>query len=568
MRLRVAAVAQLAEELVDEVAAVREDQHAAGARGLDEAERGDGLAGAGRVLEPEALGGVGVLGLLGELLLVLGALGVLLLVPVGERRLGLGAVELGLELGGDVLVVARPRRRRPRRGARAKSSSSSSSSSSCGVVVLVLVVVVLGVLERGSSSSSSGGSSSTPRIAAPASTSTVAVGVPLRRCAAPRRAARSACPRARRPGGRRASCRRRASARPRRARARGPSSSEYSRRQAVEGYVRPSAELGERARRARARRGVPGASATARSSPAWTKGSRVNASARAMSASLGRAIAATGVGSAIEALYVRRGGVAGSVGATRRRSARRDCSCQTTGVTSGKIPSMAYGFARMARLAPLLAAAVRRRLRLAGATPAARRAAQAAAALRGSPAPLAAVHRQASELLAGGVPAFEARLRALRGYPVVVMQWSSWCEGCKADLADFQTISAQLGRRVAFIGDRRRRQRRRRPPGAAPAPGRASPATSTTTARSPSRSRRAGASTRRSPTSTRAAAGRSGGLRRPVPEPRPPARRDQDLHRCLRSASTRSRACARSSRPTARSATPTRATPSPRATRR
>ena len=60
--LAVAAVAQLAEELVDEVAAVGEDQDAAGARGLDEAHRRDGLAGAGRVLEPEALGGVGVVG--------------------------------------------------------------------------------------------------------------------------------------------------------------------------------------------------------------------------------------------------------------------------------------------------------------------------------------------------------------------------------------------------------------------------------------------------------------------------------------------------------------------------
>src|SRR5581483_5993842 len=82
--LLVAAVAQLAEELVDEVAAVGQDQDAAGARGLDEAERGDGLAGPGRVLEPEALGGVGVLGLLAELLLVLEPLAlVLLLVPVG-----------------------------------------------------------------------------------------------------------------------------------------------------------------------------------------------------------------------------------------------------------------------------------------------------------------------------------------------------------------------------------------------------------------------------------------------------------------------------------------------------
>ena len=66
--LRVAAVAQLAVELVDEVAAVGEDQDAAGARGLDEAERGDRLAGAGGVLEPEALGGVRIVGGLRDVL--------------------------------------------------------------------------------------------------------------------------------------------------------------------------------------------------------------------------------------------------------------------------------------------------------------------------------------------------------------------------------------------------------------------------------------------------------------------------------------------------------------------
>jgi hypothetical protein len=100
--LAVAAVAKLAEELVDEVAPVRQDQHAAGARGLHEPERRDRLAGARRMLEPEALRGVGILRLLGELLLVGGQLGVLL-VPVGERGLGFGAVELGLELRGHVL---------------------------------------------------------------------------------------------------------------------------------------------------------------------------------------------------------------------------------------------------------------------------------------------------------------------------------------------------------------------------------------------------------------------------------------------------------------------------------
>ena len=44
-----------------------EDQDPAGPRGLDEPERGDRLAGAGRVLEPEPPVGVGVLGLLVEL---------------------------------------------------------------------------------------------------------------------------------------------------------------------------------------------------------------------------------------------------------------------------------------------------------------------------------------------------------------------------------------------------------------------------------------------------------------------------------------------------------------------
>ena len=69
----VAAVGDLADELVDEVAAVGEDQDAAGARGLDEADGGDRLAGAGRVLEPEAAAGAGVLGgLLDDVLVLLG----------------------------------------------------------------------------------------------------------------------------------------------------------------------------------------------------------------------------------------------------------------------------------------------------------------------------------------------------------------------------------------------------------------------------------------------------------------------------------------------------------------
>src|SRR4029077_12167159 len=68
--LLVAAIGDLADELVDQVASVGEDQDAAGAGGVDEADRGDGLAGAGRVLEPEAARGTGIVGSLGDSLLV------------------------------------------------------------------------------------------------------------------------------------------------------------------------------------------------------------------------------------------------------------------------------------------------------------------------------------------------------------------------------------------------------------------------------------------------------------------------------------------------------------------
>ena len=69
--LLVPAVGDLADELVDQVAAVGEDQHAAGAGRLDETDRGDRLAGAGRVLEPEATLGARVVRRLGDRRLVL-----------------------------------------------------------------------------------------------------------------------------------------------------------------------------------------------------------------------------------------------------------------------------------------------------------------------------------------------------------------------------------------------------------------------------------------------------------------------------------------------------------------
>jgi thiol-disulfide isomerase/thioredoxin len=73
-------------------------------------------------------------------------------------------------------------------------------------------------------------------------------------------------------------------------------------------------------------------------------------------------------------------------------------------------------------------------------------------ALAGAPAPLAALHRQANELLPGGRDAFERRIASLRGYPVVVNVWASWCGPCRFEFPHLQQASAAYGKRVAFLG--------------------------------------------------------------------------------------------------------------------
>ena len=65
---------------------------------------------------------------------------------------------------------------------------------------------------------------------------------------------------------------------------------------------------------------------------------------------------------------------------------------------------------------------------------------------------LKALRAKANRLLDGGPEVFKRRLRALRGYPVVVNQWASWCGPCRFEFPFVQRLAHKYEGRVVFLG--------------------------------------------------------------------------------------------------------------------
>jgi cytochrome c biogenesis protein CcmG, thiol:disulfide interchange protein DsbE len=72
--------------------------------------------------------------------------------------------------------------------------------------------------------------------------------------------------------------------------------------------------------------------------------------------------------------------------------------------------------------------------------------------LAAAPGALRHLYAQANQLLPGGKPAFDRRLAELRGHPLVVNKWASWCGPCQSEFPVFQSVATQEGAKVGFLG--------------------------------------------------------------------------------------------------------------------
>lgn len=72
--------------------------------------------------------------------------------------------------------------------------------------------------------------------------------------------------------------------------------------------------------------------------------------------------------------------------------------------------------------------------------------------LAGAPPALASLHQRANAFIPGGRKALKTQLADLKGHPVVVNVWGSWCGPCRVELPILQQASLDWGKQIAFLG--------------------------------------------------------------------------------------------------------------------
>jgi cytochrome c biogenesis protein CcmG, thiol:disulfide interchange protein DsbE len=77
---------------------------------------------------------------------------------------------------------------------------------------------------------------------------------------------------------------------------------------------------------------------------------------------------------------------------------------------------------------------------------------QATDPLTDAPPQLAEIRSQANRLLDGGKDAFDQRIESLRGTPIVVNDWASWCGPCRFEFPFLQSQASKHAKDIAFLG--------------------------------------------------------------------------------------------------------------------